>query len=194
MLRRHCSLEEACRRANAPVADVVATLDAALRVPPIKEDCHWLTCSLSELADHITRTHHLYTRNALSVVAALAQKVSLRHGINKPKVVELAGFVEALETELLTHMAKEEQILFPALKLMEMADTRGDAARPAFPGALVNPIRHMMEEHDDAGELLKAIRALTNNYQAPEGACVSHKALYSGLKEFERDSAPPYPP
>jgi regulator of cell morphogenesis and NO signaling len=45
----------------------------------------------------------------------------------------------------------------------------------------------MMEEHDDAGELLRAIRSVTNNFQLPSGACTSFQTLYAGLQQHEED-------
>jgi regulator of cell morphogenesis and NO signaling len=45
----------------------------------------------------------------------------------------------------------------------------------------------MMQEHDGAGEALRKLRALTNNYAAPADACISYKALYDALRGFEAD-------
>jgi regulator of cell morphogenesis and NO signaling len=95
--------------------------------------------------------------------------------------------VNALAGELSTHMLKEEQVLFPRLKSIEEAAKIGPTARPAVFGSLINPIRHMMEDHDDTGELLRSIRSLTNEYRPPAGACMSFQALYSGLADLERD-------
>jgi regulator of cell morphogenesis and NO signaling len=44
-----------------------------------------------------------------------------------------------------------------------------------------------MEDHDDAGALLRRIRSITNRYTLPANACVTYQALYRGLKEFEED-------
>jgi regulator of cell morphogenesis and NO signaling len=181
------SLEDACRKARIPVANVIADLEEALHVAPIQEDCHWLTCSLSTLADHITTVHHGFTRNRMPTLAMLATKVYLRHGAARPELKQLAGFVTALERELLPHMEKEEQILFPALRAMETSSGSSDTFKPVLQRALLHPIRHMMEEHDDAGALLKSIRSVTGNYQLPEGACGSYQALYGGLQEMEKD-------
>jgi regulator of cell morphogenesis and NO signaling len=45
----------------------------------------------------------------------------------------------------------------------------------------------MLAEHDDAGELTARIRELSGDYQPPEDACPTYRALYNGLAEFERD-------
>ncbi|MBK9162868.1 MAG: hemerythrin domain-containing protein [Acidobacteria bacterium] len=45
----------------------------------------------------------------------------------------------------------------------------------------------MNVEHEEVGELLSKMRATTNNYALPDGACPSFTALYHRLEAFERD-------
>lgn len=45
----------------------------------------------------------------------------------------------------------------------------------------------MMMEHDSAGELLRQMREVTNGYAVSTDACISFKALYQALQEFEAD-------
>lgn len=179
------SLAEACERVNRSVNQVLMELEASLQLPPIREDCRWLTCSLTELADHIVARHHEYVRRELPVLQLLAARVANKHGAAKPELIGLCTLLEAVEAELLPHLIKEEAVLFPAFRQMDLT---GEGATPpvCFP-ALIDPIRHMMEDHDDAGELLRNIRSVTNQYALPASACASFQALYRGLKAFEED-------
>jgi regulator of cell morphogenesis and NO signaling len=181
------SLEDACRKSNIQVEKVLADLAGALVARPSKDDTHWMTCSLGELADHIVRQHHDFARRELSRLTALAEKVFLRHGKTHPELGHVRDLVNALASEMSTHMLKEEQVLFPRLKTIEEAAKNGTTPMPAFFGALINPIRHMMADHDDTGELLRSIRSLSDDYQPPVGACMSYQALYHGLADLERD-------
>ena len=54
-------------------------------------------------------------------------------------------------------------------------------------GTINNPIRMMESEHDDAGESMANIRALTGDLVYPEAACTSWRVLYALLQEFEAD-------
>ena len=46
----------------------------------------------------------------------------------------------------------------------------------------------MMEsEHDSAGNALAQIREITKNYDIPDYACVTFRALMNGLQELEQD-------
>ncbi len=57
---------------------------------------------------------------------------------------------------------------------------------PPF-GTVANPVSMMEHEHDSAGEALRVMRAASDGYVAPEGACTSYRALYRALEEFEAD-------
>ena len=45
----------------------------------------------------------------------------------------------------------------------------------------------MEAEHESAGEALAKIREITQDFHIPEYACVTYRALMSGLQEFEQD-------
>ena len=80
-------------------------------------------------------------------------------------------------------MIKEERILFPLIKQLELAQ----ALFPIHCGTVENPIRVMEHEHETVGTALQRIRELTGNYQAPADGCASFKALYDGLARLETD-------
>lgn len=182
------SLQDACERQKVPLSKALNDLADALVVRPGKDDQHWVTSSLGELAAHVVAQHHSYAKRELPRLGALAAKVHLRHGHVHPELHQLCELVGALRSEMSPHMLKEEQVLFPRLSAMEQAAANGTALEPAFFGALINPIRHMMSDHDDTGELLRSIRRLTHDYKLPEDACMSYQALYQGLSDLEKDT------
>nr|WP_242696417.1 hemerythrin domain-containing protein [Longitalea luteola] len=49
------------------------------------------------------------------------------------------------------------------------------------------PLAMMHMEHEIAGDILKTIRTITNDYHAPEGACNTYRLLYHKLQELEND-------
>ncbi|MFW6348269.1 MAG: hemerythrin domain-containing protein [Cyclonatronaceae bacterium] len=48
-------------------------------------------------------------------------------------------------------------------------------------------VDEMVEEHQAAGDTLKIIAALSNDYTPPEGACTTYSVLYKNLQAFEAD-------
>jgi hypothetical protein len=83
---------------------------------------------------------------------------------------------------------KEQRMLFAYIEQLELAGKSGSrAAAPMF-GRVKNPVRMMMMEHDSAGELLRKMRQVTNEYR--QGKKIFHRKtalLISGMKHRRRD-------
>jgi regulator of cell morphogenesis and NO signaling len=181
-------LGDACRNAGRPVDEVLQSLEEAERSPgPESPVTNWNQESLANLADHIVAKHHSFCRQEVSRLSPLVRKVVEKHGSNHPELRRIGTLFAGLSNELLMHLVKEEQMLFPYISRLEQAVTNHTSfPRPPF-GTVQNPVRMMVLEHDQAGEQLKEIHELSNGYEPPSDACGSFKALYQGLKFFEED-------
>ncbi len=138
------------------------------------------------LIDHILENHHAFTRMEIGHLAPLMEKVANRHGENHPNLFTLKSHVLTLFTDLESHMAKEEAILFPYVRGLAQREGSISSASPAF-GSVRSPIEVMMKEHDSAGELLRQMRSVASGYRIPDGACPSFTALYFRLAALEQD-------
>ena len=94
-------------------------------------------------------------------------------------MVKIFDIFVGVEDELTSHLAKEEQILFPAVVLL----SKGEAA----PRQLDGPIAQMIHEHEAVGVALERLRELSNGFVPPEKACNTYRALFAGLKDLEED-------
>jgi regulator of cell morphogenesis and NO signaling len=143
--------------------------------------------SVSELIDCILETHHVFTKQELARLPALMEKVCRKHGAQHDELFALQTAFFELRDDLIPHIKKEEVVLFPFIKYLEIsAANHISSPRPPF-CTVKNPVRVMMTEHDAVGEILRRMREITNNYALPEGACPSYQALYFGLEELEKD-------
>jgi len=180
-------LADVCRDKGYDTESVQSELDAAMAgAPPEERD--WSTAPLADLADHIVGTHHAYLRRELPAIEARLAKVfrvyNMRYG---PCLTGLPEVFRTLRSELESHMPKEEIVLFPAIAAYEAASNSGRPL-PRMPfGTVANPIHMMEAEHETAGRCLTQIREITNNFEVPSYACVTYRALMSGLDELERD-------
>jgi regulator of cell morphogenesis and NO signaling len=87
----------------------------------------------------------------------------------------------ALADRPLSHLAKEENILFPALTSMAEADRSG-RGRPLLPfPTLLHPIRMMEAEHARLAEALDELTVVASGFTAPEGASDSARRLMAEL-------------
>lgn len=178
------SLAQACSAAKVSVQEVI---DALGQTPAQREDRDWQEASLAELINHIIEKHHAYVRAEIPRLVALLAKVVRVHGQNHPELEKVEVSFQALAEELTLHLLKEERMLFPYIVQLEDAAKRGSRPAPAMFGAVQNPVRMMMMEHDSAGELLREMRETTNGYGVPEDGCMSYTMLYRALPEFEAD-------
>ncbi|MCC6143669.1 MAG: iron-sulfur cluster repair di-iron protein [Candidatus Hydrogenedentes bacterium] len=138
--------------------------------------------SLSALANLIEQTHHAFLREELPRLMKMIRKVHKVHGEKDGRLEPLERTFAAFEEEIYHHIGKEEQILFPIIRLLE---TNPEAVR--FPGSIASPIACMESEHDGAGDALAQMRELTDEFTPADYACNTWRAMLDGLRELESD-------
>ena len=178
-------LEQACNEVGLNtdlVQRVLAAFDEQAEQPDA--EANWSAASLTELAAHIEGTHHAYLKSELPQLAAWVAKVGARHGDRDPRLAKLASIFAQFFAELTAHMQKEEQVLFPLVRELEAGHANPAASHC---GSVENPIRVMVAEHDDAGEALAQMAALTDNFHAGPDACNTFRAMMDGLSRLRRD-------
>ncbi len=180
------SLHEACLHADVPAEEILKRLrENSKHVSP--DEANWASAPLVDLTRHIRERHHRYVREAIARVQPLLDKVEAKHGKNHSEIADIRSLFTEVGREMIMHMQKEEQILFPYIDALEKATNAHCSVEPPFFQTVRNPIHAMMKEHDAAGELVKQLRKAGSEYTAPADACTSYKALYQNLREFEAD-------
>ncbi len=129
--------------------------------------------------DFILKRYHQVHRDELAELVLLARKVEAVHGDHPDVPAGLADELFAIAENLDMHMAKEEGVLFPAMREM--------SRNGPISAALALPIHCMREEHDDHAEAIHRLQELTHNCTVPEGVCGSWRALYSGTGKLIED-------
>tara|TARA_R110002096_G_scaffold16898_14_gene58200 strand:+ start:42889 stop:43551 length:663 start_codon:yes stop_codon:yes gene_type:complete len=166
------TLSDACVDAGLEAKTIIAEIAAEI-APPSSE--RWDTKPLPELVDFIIQHFHEPLRVDLPALVEAAKKIERVHA-KKPSCPKgLAAHLEQVTAEVLQHLAKEEQVLFPAV----LSGSRGSQVQM--------PIRVMMQEHDDHGANLRRSRELADQFVAPPEACATWRALYAGLEKLERE-------
>lgn len=180
------SVADACAASGADESKVTGELEALqYRTGAAAHDFD--SWNIGFLTDYIINTHHQYVSKAIPQILPLAQKVADVHGEHHPEVVVVNELFNELADELLSHMQKEEQILFPYIKKLVASEAAGGCNNDACFGSVASPISVMEAEHENAGTILKQLYNLSDGYTAPEDACNTFRVLYGKLKEFEDD-------
>ena len=164
------TLQEACANKGLDLAAVRQELEALAQEAPEPQ----ISAPSGELIDHILTRYHELHRLLLPELIRMARRVEAVHRDHPQVPAGLADFLEGVEAELLDHMAKEENILFPMLK------------RGGHPMA-AQPIGVMRHEHTSHGEQLERLGQLTHDHTPPEGACNTWRALFAGTARLTDD-------
>jgi regulator of cell morphogenesis and NO signaling len=180
------SLDEACKTkgldANTVVRMIAATeSNGAAGGAAASAEPDWTTAPLGALVDNIVAVHHDYLREELPRLTMLTEKVAAAHGRGDERLPRLAEVCAGFREELESHMAKEEQILFPLIKKIEKATS---PVRDHC-GSIKTPISVMEREHDDAGNDMVEFRRLTDDYTPPATACNTFRAMLDALTALE---------
>lgn len=174
------TLEQACAEKNIDTLTLSNKINA-LSLEPIQPGQNFNDWSLSFLCDYIVNTHHKYVLKALPELFFYTQKIAQVHGANHSELNEVAYLFEKIKADLIEHMRKEEEIVFPAIREQESSKTLKNQE------LLKNEIGIMNEEHEFAGESMDRIRELTNDYKIPLDACNTYMVTLKSLKKFEDD-------
>jgi regulator of cell morphogenesis and NO signaling len=183
------SLEAACAEEGLDATTVLRMLEADVDPDEVDaasdEATDWTTAPLDDLIDHIEQTHHAYLREELPHLEKLLDKVTRAHAEEAPWLESLREVFSDLKPHMLRHIEKEETIVFPFIR-QRLGQEVNDDADPIALGP--QPMNMMEMEHDDTGEVLERIRALTDDYTAPDWACDTLRDTLERLHELERDT------
>ena len=164
------SLEQACKEHELGVDDLIAQIVAEEKQHDAPEK--WEERNAADLIEYILTAFHEKHREEVPRLIAMAAKVERVHAEKSACPKGLSAFLEQMAGELEDHMQKEEQILFPAI-------LQGAGPMVAM------PIQVMESEHKDHGRNLEELRRVAFNFDPPEEACGTWRALYLGLAELE---------
>ena len=165
-------LGEAIQEQNLDAPMITTALDRLAAAQTNAGD--FLAMGAAELTDYIESRHHTYLRDVLPHITELFNAVLKPHGANHPELFRAHAAIGRLRTDLEQHLVKEEVQLFPELG---EGNTRNTAALAA----------QIVAEHEAAGALLKQLRALLDDYTAPEDACRTYRLLLEELANLEAD-------
>lgn len=142
----------------------------------------WREKSSEELISHIVETHHGETFRLLKEIDPLMVKVFRVHFSHDPELLmKVHSLFGKLKCELEEHLLKEENILFPLMIKYDKANDEKEKKE------IEEDIRIIVNEHEAAGDILKELAEVTDDYKVPEWGCISFKLLYNYLHDLEKD-------
>lgn len=178
------TLAVACQKGGVEISSVISDLDLLDTDIASQRYFSW---DVSFLIDYIINNHHSYIRDVSPTILLHLQKCVAAHSRRHPELIKVEALFRRTIAELMHHMHKEEQILFPYIKHLYRSELNGTIPPVARFGKVENPINMMLAEHETAGANLSEIRELLNGYTIPEDACTTLQLAYKELEGFESD-------
>ena len=142
----------------------------------------WEDKSMTELLEFVENTHHAFMKKELPITEELLLKIFKVHFKEGEELLtEVYRLFSLLKLDISTHLIKEEEDLFPLIKEYEQTKDK-DILKE-----VIKTLEDTEAEHDAAGDILKNLRKLTDNYTVPEYGCTTFQIVYDKLQEIESD-------
>lgn len=174
------SIDETCSEKGIDRDELVEKLEK-LESTPNTTTHNFIEWEPGFLCDYIVNTHHKYVLKSLPELVSYTEKIASVHGDRHPELEEVADLFSQISKELLQHMKKEEEVLFPSIK--EAINSGSENAK----ANIISEITRLSGEHEFAGEAMDKINVITSNYQVPADGCNSYHVTFKLLREFEDD-------
>ena len=133
--------------------------------------------SVDNMLDSLEATHHVTERQMMTEAEQLMNKILIVHYPHHSELLtRLHHLYGMLKIDLEEHFAKEERLVFPLLR----QQPQPDAQTLAY-------VKKLEEEHSAAGDLIKEIQKLTENFTLPADACITFERTYKTLEALFDD-------
>lgn len=181
-------LEAACRLRGLDPAAVESALAQVTHSARLAHTLAYDAWPLEFLVDYIVHVHHDYIRTAVPALRQALATFVAGHRKQYPYLAGVEAAFDELGGELLVHLQKEEEQLFPYLKQVSHTYRRREVYGPLFVRMLGRPLAEWTgQEHRRILSLLTALREAATHYAFPDKACTNHQVIYHRLKEFDAD-------
>lgn len=177
-------LSDALQQKAIPADRFLADLHAAHEAEQRRQDAgetDWRAVSYGELINQVVTVHHQYLKEELPVLSSFTTKIFKVHGERHPELAVLYRQFHELKIELDLHMQDEEVRLFPLVEAYEASGSREELEKA------LACFEELESEHQEAGDLLAAMRETTQGYALPPDACRTYTLTFQKLQELESD-------
>jgi regulator of cell morphogenesis and NO signaling len=172
-------LSTAAQERSLNIDELLQELTTVYENSDLNEDVTvWTNSSSKEIIQHIIEHYHRPLDEELHSLSPYVTKVSRVHGERHPELLEVFVLFSELKKELLEHTAKEEATSFPLLLTL-------DDPRTENKEEIIETIRELEKEHDHAGDILKKLREITDDFTPPADGCGTYRLVYKRLELLE---------
>jgi len=183
--KRDRSVRDAAKTASIDAAELLQLMDPTSAVAPARPMENAKDAPLSQLTKHIVTNFHRRARGMLVRMTILAGSAASSHP--DKKLWPLVDLIAKVTRDLVPHMRREEQYLFPYIDSFEREMGPDETIVVPLFGSVEYPMQRIRHDHSEDLASLAAIREATSNFTPPKGACDHVAQLFKMLQEFDTD-------
>jgi regulator of cell morphogenesis and NO signaling len=121
----------------------------------------------SMLIDYLNRSHNDYLEKKIPEIEQLIDKLNQEDGLDTETFLLLKNFFREYKIELTNHISKEEERVYPYVKKLESAISKGAASENLLSEMEEYSITDYEDEHDDVEEKLYDLKNILIKYVPP---------------------------
>lgn len=182
------SLETVCETKGLDFNTIKNELESSVRSIRVSNTTRFSDWNIDFLTEYIVNIHHQYLKDVLPVMSEHLRHFIEGHKKNYPELEKVQKLFNSICKDILPHLQQEEETLFPYIRQIAHAYESKESYASLLIRTLRKPVEEVMKyEHESISKVLDSIREQTNNYTAPENACISHRVAFSMLQELDND-------
>jgi regulator of cell morphogenesis and NO signaling len=174
------SIVETCSEKGIDKDELIRKLEM-LESTPNTTTHNFMEWEPAFLCDYIVNTHHKYVLKTLPDLVIYTEKIASVHGKGHPELEEVSALFSRINKELLQHLRKEEEVLFPSIKEVLVSGSKKAKAD------IISEIARLSGEHEFAGGAMDRINVITSGYKVPQDGCNTYHVTFKLLSQFEDD-------
>lgn len=141
----------------------------------------------AEVIDNILKNHHNMAWRTIEEMPAVLKRARVVCSASDNFLNEIEAVWEELAGELSAHMKKEEQVLFPFIRDLELAAIHTVSLMPVSFVTVANPMSSIRVEHEREIKLLDRLMELIDGSMVAADADHPLSKLVEKLRVFEQD-------
>jgi regulator of cell morphogenesis and NO signaling len=182
------SLQKVCELRGLDIQLIKKDLENALRNFEVSNSIDFNSWSVDFLIDFIVNVHHSFLVTNLPEIRETLDRFVIGHKSRYPFLTDLQSTFSRLQEELSEYMNEEETVIFPYIKQIAHAYESQESYAALLVRTLRKPLADRMRlQHAQIRNSLHRLRELTNHYDLPSGACITHTVIFEKLKRLDDD-------
>jgi regulator of cell morphogenesis and NO signaling len=174
------TLEKICKDKKLDISAIESNID---ELEPLEnnQSHNFSEWDLDLLCDYIMNTDHKTLANQLLKLSIYTETIADVHGSHHPELLKIAIQFTKINIELKQQMAKEEEVLFPAIKEVMHTNSSGSKS------IVVSEINGLKAEHEFARNVLDTIKVVSKNYTVPPDTSLTYLLTFKLLEQLADD-------